>query len=107
MANNISFKGDCLVSRSNYINWVKRASLFLEINGFMLYINGTESPPDKTLYYKDTVKNKAYSPELAVRYIDKLSEYERNQSKALGAIKSIIIQDNIDRFKDKTMATSL
>jgi hypothetical protein len=51
--------------------------------------------------------NKPYSTELAIRYIDKKTEFERNQTKTLGAIKSIITQDNIDRFKDKTTVYSL
>jgi hypothetical protein len=50
---------------------------------------------------------KPHSPELAIRYIDKKAEFERNLTKALGAIKSIIIQDNMDRFKDKTTAYNL
>ena len=111
MANNISFKGDLLIGKSNYIDWVKRANLFLEINGFMPYIDNTEHTPDKSLYYKSDsnghVTNKPYSPKLAIRYIDKKSKFERNQIKALGAIKSIISTDNVDRFKDKTTANSL
>ena len=109
--NNISFKGDLLIGRSNYINWVKRASLFLEINGFMPYINNTKQAPDKSLYYESDldghVTNKPYSLELAIWYIDKKAEFERNQIKALGAIKLIISTDNVDRFKDKTTANSL
>ena len=75
MANNTSFKGDLLIGKSNYIDWVKKASLFLEINGFMPYIDNTEHTPDKSLYYKSDsdghVTNKPYSPKLAIRYIDK------------------------------------
>ena len=111
MANNISFKGDLLIGRSNYIDWVKRASLFLEINGFMPYIDNTEQAPDKSLYYKldsdSHVTNKPYNPKLAIWYIDKKAKFERNQIKALGAIKSIISTDNVDRFKDKTTANRL
>ena len=111
MANNTSFKGDLLIGKSNYIDWVKRASLFLEINGFMPYINNTEHIPDKLLYYKSDsdghVTNKPYSPELAIRYIDKKAKFERNQIRTLGAIKSIISSDNIDRFKDKITASDL
>jgi hypothetical protein len=50
MANNISFKGDFLVGKSNYIEWLKKTDLFLEINGFMLYINSTKKAPNKALY---------------------------------------------------------
>ena len=77
MANNISFKGDLLIGKSNYINWVKKASLFLEINSFMPYIDNTKYTPDKSLYYKSNsdsyMTNKPYSPKLAIRYIDKKS----------------------------------
>jgi hypothetical protein len=93
MANHISFKGDLLVGKSNYIDWVKRTNLFLEINGFMFYIDNTEYAPDKSLYYKsnsDGHITKPYSPELAIRYIDKKAEFEYNQTKAFGAIKSIV-----------------
>jgi hypothetical protein len=51
--------------------------------------------------------NKPYSPELAIRYIDKKAKFERNQVKTLSAIKSIILQENINRFKDKTIASNL
>jgi hypothetical protein len=71
----------------------------------MSYINGSESEPDKSLYYKDN--KEAYSPELAVKYIKKLSEYQRNNIKALGAIKSVISLDNTERFKDKKSAKGL
>jgi hypothetical protein len=101
----ISFKGEKLVGRSNYIEWLTNATLFFEINGFMSYINGSESEPDKSLYYKDN--KEAYNPKLAVKYIKKLSEYQRNNIKALGAIKSVILLDNTERFKDKKSAKDL
>jgi hypothetical protein len=101
-----SFKGEKLISWSNYIEWLTNATLFLEINGYMPYIDGTESKPDKSLYY-DSDTSKAYSPELAVRYFDKISEYDRYNKKALGALKSIISLDNTERFKDKTNAKDL
>jgi len=101
----ISFKGEKLVGRSNYIEWLTNATLFLEINGFMPYIDGSETKPDKSLYYDSD--NKPYSPELAVKYVDKESEFQRNNKKALGALKSIISIENTERFKDKTSATDL
>ena len=104
MASNINFKGDKLVGRSNYIEWAPSARLFLEINGFMPYIDNSEAKPDKTLYYEGTT---ARSPELAVKYYEKESEYTRNSKRALGAIKSIISLDNIKRFKDKTSPSEL
>ena len=77
----------------------------------MPYINNTKHTPDKSLYYKSDsdghVTNKPYSPELAIRYIDKKAEFEGNQIRTLGAIKSIISSDNVDRFKDKTTASDL
>ena len=101
----ITFKGDKLVGRSNYIEWLTNATLFFEINGYMSYIDGSESEPDKNLYYKD--EKIAYSPELAVKYIERLSEYQRNNTRALGAIKSVISLDNTERFKDKKSAKDL
>jgi hypothetical protein len=77
----------------------------------MPYINNTEQAPDKSLYYESDsdshMTNKPYSPELAIRYINKKAKFERNQIKALGAIKSIISTDNVNRFKDKTTANRL
>ena len=105
MALNISFKGELLIGKSNYIDWLRRANLFLEINGFMPYIDGSEAGPNKSLYY-DT-DNKPYSNDLAVKFIDKESEFNRNSLRALGAIKSIISIDNTERFKDKKTAKDL
>jgi hypothetical protein len=93
MAYHISFKGDLFVGRSNNIDWVKKANLFLEINSFMPYIDNTEHAPNKSLYYEsnsDGHITKPYSPKLAIRYINKKAEFKRNQTKALGVIKSII-----------------
>lgn len=41
---NNSFKGEKLVGRSNITEWFTNASLYLEINGYMPYIDGTENP---------------------------------------------------------------
>jgi hypothetical protein len=77
----------------------------------MPYIDNTEHTPDKSLYYKldsdSHVTNKPYSPELAIWYINKKAKFERNQIKTLNAIKSIILQENINRFKDKIIASNL
>ena len=102
----ITFKREKLVGRSNYIKWLTNTTLFLEINSFMPYIDSSELEPNKDLYYNSKEK-KAYSPELAIKYIDKQSEYQRNNSRALGAIKSIISIDNTERFKDKKTAKEL
>ncbi len=106
-----TFKGDKLVGKTNYIEWYNNATLFLEINGYMPYIDGTELSPNKSLYYKTNtdgiITDRPYSPELAVKYIEKELEFQRNNKRALGAIKSTISIENIDRFKDKTNASSL
>jgi hypothetical protein len=92
------FKGEQLTGRSNYIEWKPKADLYLEINGYMPYIKGTKAIPDKSLYYKDD--KTPYSPELAVKYIERLIEYEENELKALGALKSLISIENIERFRE-------
>ena len=104
MATSIPFKGEKLIGRSNYIEWLTNATLFLETNGFMPYIDGTEQEPNKSLYYKDKIP---YSPELAIKDIDKLGEFRRNNTRALGAIKTIISVDNTECFKDKKTAKEL
>jgi hypothetical protein len=84
----------------------------------MSYINGTESVPNKRLYYdtktstkdgKETISynTEPFTKELGARYADRISEYNRNNKRALGALKSIISNDNNDRFKDKTSAKDL
>jgi hypothetical protein len=78
------FKGDLLIDRSNYIEWEPNAILYLKINGYMSYINESKKEPDKSLYYKNS--STAYSPELIVKYIEWLSNYEDNQNKAFRAL---------------------
>ena len=118
MSNFLSFKGDKLVGISNYIKQKTNADLFLEINSYILYINSTKESPSKSLYYKiETSTNKedketrSYSdallPKLGARYSNKMSEYNRNNKRALGALKSIILLDNNNRFKDKITAKDL
>ena len=74
-----TFKGDKLVGKTNYIEWVKNATLFLEINGYMPYIDGSETTPNKALYYKanidNTISDTPYSPELGIKYLEKELEY--------------------------------
>ena len=74
-----TFKGDKLIGKTNYIEWYNNASLYLEINGYMPYINGTEANPNKALYYKanidKTIFNILYSPELGIKYLEKELEY--------------------------------
>lgn len=118
-----SFKGDKLVGKSNYMEWLNPAELYLEINGYMPYINGSANPPMKDLYYdrvekkevdiKDPSRStsswhwKAYSPELAVKYQEKKEQYDAYNQKALGALKSIISLENQERFKDRKTAKEL
>ena len=74
-----TFKGDKLISKTNYIKWHKNASLYLKINGYMLYINSTEASLNKALYYKtstdNTISDKPYSPELGIKYLNKKLEF--------------------------------
>ena len=74
-----TFKGDKLIGKTNYIEWHNNASLFLEINGYMPYIDGTELSPNKALYYKANINNSisevSYSPELGIKYLKKELEY--------------------------------
>jgi hypothetical protein len=104
LALGITFKREKLVGCSNYIEWLTNATLFFEINGFMPYIDGSELEPNKGLYYNSDT---AYSPELAVKYIDKLTEFQRNNTTALSVIKLTISVDNTERFKDKKTAKEL
>jgi hypothetical protein len=71
----------------------------------MSYINGLKKELNRSLYYKDT--STAYSLELAVKYIERLSNYEDNQNKAFEALQSILSIDNIERFKDANSASEL
>ena len=79
----------------------------------MPYIKGQETEPNKSLYFniskdedEETVL-RAKTNKLAVRYYEKLSEYNKYNARALGALKSIISKDNIERFKDKDSASGL
>jgi hypothetical protein len=70
----------------------------------MSYIDETIVCPNKALYYDG---NESRTSELEVKYEERISDFVRNNNKAIGAIKSIISIDNIERFKDKTTASSL
>jgi len=100
----VTFKGEKLIGKSNYIEWLINAKLFWEINGFMPYIINSDLKPNKALYYNGSEPK---TDELAVRYYEREQEYNRNNSKALGAIKSIISLENTERFKDKSTAFEL
>ena len=74
-----TFKGDKLVGKTNYIKQYNNATLFLEINDYIPYIDSIELSPNKALYYKantdSTISNKPYSPELGFKYIEKELEF--------------------------------
>jgi ADP-dependent phosphofructokinase/glucokinase len=78
----------------------------------MFYINKIKITLNKRLYYdvKTIIKEgkeiniyniKPFFKELSARYINRIFEFNRNNKRALGALKSIILNDN-NRFKDKT-----
>jgi gag-polypeptide of LTR copia-type len=80
----------------------------------MSYIDGFEESPNKSLYYKQNNNKDGKEefsdyilPELGARCADRLSEFNRNNKRALGALKSIISVENNERFKDKETAEDL
>jgi len=42
MSSTLSFRGEKLIGHSNYLEWLNNAKLFLEVNGYIPYINETE-----------------------------------------------------------------
>jgi len=40
------FKGEKLIGRSNYLEWLINMNLFFEINSYMPYIDGSKISPD-------------------------------------------------------------
>jgi hypothetical protein len=66
-----SFKGQKLIGKSNYIEWLNEAKLYLEINGFMSYIDNTIQSPNKSLYYNGDTP---YTPELGVKYEERIND---------------------------------
>ena len=66
---NSDYKGPKLVGRSNYIEWQKEANIFLEIGGYILYINSSEQNllSYKFLYYNNI--NITRNLKLTVKYI--------------------------------------
>ncbi|CAL3971482.1 unnamed protein product [Diplocarpon coronariae] len=74
-----TFKGELLVGKSNYTEWINTASLFLEVNGHMSYIDGSELPPRRSIYFKRESESSTYIPisdELSVRFRDKSTAKE-------------------------------
>jgi gag-polypeptide of LTR copia-type len=120
MTSFLSFKGDKLIRYSNYIEWKNNTDLFLKINNYISYIDGSKSKPNKALYYsiktsrdKESDKETSaynldpFSRELDARYTDRLVEFNQNNKHTLEALKSIISNNNNDRFKDKTNTKDL
>ena len=68
----ILFKGEKLMGKFNYIKWLNKVKLYLEINNFMPYIDEIEINFIKNLYYKN---KKPYNPKLTVKYIKKKVKY--------------------------------
>ncbi len=112
------FKGKKLTSKNNYLEQLLEGKLFLEVNRFMPFIDNSIKAPNKSLYYTTTYNTKSISgaivkdeiprsPELGIRYIEKLDEYKQNKKKAYKAINSILSLDVTDRFKNKKEATEL
>jgi len=89
------------MGRSNYIKWLKETSIFLEIRGYMLYIDGSE--PNlinfRFLYYNNI--NITRNLKLIVKYTKRKIDFKYNIKKILGTIKVTISNDNRDYFKDK------
>ncbi|CAL3971483.1 unnamed protein product [Diplocarpon coronariae] len=74
-----TFKGELLVGKSNYSEWINTASLFLEVNGYMSYIDGSELPPRRSIYFKRESESSTYIPildELSIRFRDKSTAKE-------------------------------
>jgi hypothetical protein len=110
-----TFKEDPLIGKSNYIKWKTKADLYLEINGYIPYIDGSKERPNKALYFKTTkgdqeliiITDESYSHGTAINYYERSAEFEENQNKALGALKSILSTENIERFKNIDSANNL
>ncbi|CAL3964919.1 unnamed protein product [Diplocarpon coronariae] len=76
----------------------------------MSYIDGSELPPRRSIYFKRESESLTYIPisdELSIRYYKKLGDFKRASKKALGALKSIISLENQERFRDKSTAKEL
>ncbi|CAL3972652.1 unnamed protein product [Diplocarpon coronariae] len=74
-----TFKGELLVGKSNYTEWINTASLFLKVNGHMSYIDGSELPPRRSIYFKRESESSTYIPildELSIRFRDKSTAKE-------------------------------
>jgi hypothetical protein len=103
-----TFKEDSLIRKSNYLEWKTKADLYLEINDYMSYVDEFKERPNKAFYFK-TIKDdqeqtiitdEPYSHETAIKYHERSAEFKENQNKALGALKSILSIENIERFKN-------
>ena len=84
----------------------------------MSYINGIEITLNKRLYYNIEIIIKEgkeiniyiiepFIKELSIKYINRIFKFNRNNKRALSALKLVILNDNNDRFKDKTSSKDL
>jgi hypothetical protein len=92
----------------NFLEWKIKINLYLEINSYILYIEGFKERLNKAFYFK-TIKNnqelviitdEPYNHETAIKYYERSAEFKQNQNKALGALKSILSIKNIEQFKN-------
>jgi hypothetical protein len=104
-----TFRGEKLVGRSNYIEWLPEAEIYLKVQGYMPYIKGTISKPNKSLYYHKeedgTIVPK--SDELAIKFEEKEEAFTYKNSQALAAIQSTISLNNLKRYSDIDTASLL
>ena len=71
MTSFLFFKRDKLIKCFNYIKWKNNADLFLEINSYISYINGSKSKSNKALYYGIIItKDKENSKEISIYNLD-------------------------------------
>jgi hypothetical protein len=109
------FKGDSLIRKSNFLEWKTKVDLYLEINGYIPYINRSKERLNKAFYFKTikddqelaVITDEPYSHETAIKYHERSAEFKENQNKALGALKSILSTENIEWFKNTDSANNL
>jgi uncharacterized protein YhbP (UPF0306 family) len=80
----------------------------------MSYIDGSKERFNKAFYFKITkndqeliITDESYSHGTVINYYERLTEFEENQNKTLGALKSVLFTENIERFKNINSANNL
>ncbi len=86
----LAFRGNKLTGKNNYLKQLLEAKLFLEVNGFMYFIDDLIKAPNKSLYFKTTHDTNSSSGAIVEDEIPRTPEL-----------------DVIDSFKDKKEATEL